>query len=160
MIYKKLLNILESLLSSLSLFSFFALIFVVLLQITSRLFLPWVFAWTEELSRILFITAVCIISPVALRHNEFVFVDLIINKIKNKIYLEIANNFLLILFLFIIAYSSIGFLNLGYANTSPVLKIPMWIIYSMPFISFLFMLIFSIEKIVNLGLYKLKKGLI
>ena len=151
-VINRLLNILEKLLSYVAFLCFISLIAVVTLQIASRLFLPWVFAWTEELSRFLFITVICCISPAALRHNELVFVDFLINRMKNKYILELLQNLMLIFFLASIVSGSFAFMTLGYANTSPVLKIPMWLSYAMPSISFIFLLLFSLEKTVILNL--------
>ncbi|MDN6323754.1 MAG: TRAP transporter small permease, partial [Halomonas sp.] len=61
---------------SLAVVALVAIAATVLLQICSRLFLPFSIAWTEELSRYLFIYMVALSAGVVLRQNRNISVEL------------------------------------------------------------------------------------
>lgn len=124
---KRLSRILSRILKIGTLLSSLALIGTVLLQIFARFLLASAPSWTEEASRFLFIYAISFAAGLAMKQKYYVHLDLIFNKLSKKgqhiLEFIIA---LLIVFLFgIFSFFSISFIQLGHAETSPSMSIPM-----------------------------------
>ncbi len=73
----RLVDWIERLFTVLAVLALLGLATAVLVQIGSRLFLPFSASWTEELSRYLFIYMVAFAAGVVLRHNRNVSVELV-----------------------------------------------------------------------------------
>lgn len=121
----------EKVLELMTILSFILLISVIFLQVFARFFLPKSPAWTEEVSRFLFIYSVMSAAPLALKKGEYVKVDLILNKFNNKSkkILNIVSLILITIFSFIIAYEGLTFGTLGIGQTSPAMGLSMHIPY-------------------------------
>lgn len=144
-------NYVEKTLETLVAFSFFLLIAVVFLQIFARFFLTKAPSWTEEASRFLFIYSVCLGAPLALKRGEYVRVDILINIIPKK-FQDILDGFIylvLTVFFAIIGYYGYIFGSLGFTQTSPAMRIPMYIPYMTIGISGIFLTIASIFKAIE-----------
>lgn len=130
---------------------FTALILVVSLQVFARFCLPQSPVWTEEASRFLFIYSVAFAAPIALKKNEYVKVDLIVNKLnsKVKIILEAFIYIVLSLFFLTLSYYSLPFAKLGIGQTSPAIGLSMFIPYASILILSFFIGMYSILKILE-----------
>ncbi len=129
--------------------SFAALISVVFLQVFARFLLPQAPSWTEEASRFLFIYSVAFSAPLALKRNEYVRVDLLINKIPEKIRnrIDALINIILSLFFLLITYHGLTFASLGMIQTSPAMALPMFIPYGSIAFSSVFIALYSSKKL-------------
>lgn len=119
-------------LSFLTILMFIGVIASVMTQIITR-YLPVSYPWTEELSRMMFVAAICFAAPVAYRDYEFVIVDLFIGKFPKKMKENVE--FLIcvsivILFVVVFKYGLALTIN-GYRQMSSTLGITMAIPYAM-----------------------------
>lgn len=131
--------------------SFVALILVVFIQVFSRFLLPSSPSWTEEASRFIFIYAIAFSAPLALKRNEYVRVDILLNKFSEKIQniIEYTICCVIVIFFIGIAYYGIEFASYGKNQTSPALGLEMIIPYSALAYSSIFVAYYSIERIIN-----------
>lgn len=131
--------------------SFTALISVVSLQVFARFMLPKAPSWTEEASRFLFIYSVAFSAPLALKRGEYVKVDIVVNKIPEKIVekLEGIIYAVLSIFFLVIAYHGYTYASLGTIQTSPAMALPMVIPYSSIAFTAVFITIYSVKRSVK-----------
>ncbi|GED23388.1 TRAP transporter small permease [Halomonas halmophila] len=118
------LDRLFALLASLALLGIAA---VVLLQVVARVALPFVPAWTEELSRYLFIYLVALSSGLVLRRNRHVNVELFQHLLSRRGQLLYRALCCLAVGLFaawMVPYA-MQYAQVGAFQTSPTLKVPM-----------------------------------
>lgn len=130
----------------------------VLLQISGRLFLPYSPAWTEELSRYLFIYMVALAAGVAIRRNQHVSVELYHHKLslKTRASYQILISLMIGAFACIaLPYAWIYALN-GTWQTSPALKVPMVYIFFSTVVLFALVLFYSAVGVVE-GLLAMRK---
>jgi len=130
---------------------FTALILVVSLQVFARFCLSQAPVWTEEASRFLFIYSVAFAGPIALKKNEYVKVDLIVEKLNSKVkmILEVLIYIVLSLFFLTLSYYSVPFAKLGIGQTSPAIGLSMFIPYASILVLSFFIGIYSILKILE-----------
>ncbi len=113
------------------------MVITVLLQVFMRYFLKNPLVWGDELSKYSLVFMTFIGASVALRERQLAIMELVIEKLPNKIkkYVKIFTylvSFVLLVFLF---YYSVVLLNDSSveAQLSPALQVPMkWIYFSMP----------------------------
>jgi TRAP-type C4-dicarboxylate transport system permease small subunit len=113
--------------------SLLGLVIIVLLQIITR-FLPFsVPVWTEEASRILFIYAVAFSAGLALKDKHYVNLDVFYNSLSRRFQsiVQVLNDFAVVLLFGIFCWQSFYFVGMGFAETSPSIKITM----AIPFLS-------------------------
>lgn len=113
-------------LSALTIITFLGVFAAVMTQIVTR-YLPVSYPWTEELSRMLFVAAVCFCAPVAYRDYEFVIVDVLIEYFPSKIrrYVNLMTSVaIIVLFVVIFRYGITLTIN-GHRQLMPTLGIPM-----------------------------------
>lgn len=124
---KRISRILSRILKYGTLLSTLALIGTVLLQIFARFLLESAPSWTEEASRFLFIYAISFASGLAMKQKYYVHLDLIFNKLspKGQQLLEFLIACLIVLLFGIFTFYSVQFIELGHAETSPSMSIPM-----------------------------------
>ncbi len=139
---------------------FTALMVVVVIQVIFRVF-PFGVApsWTEEVTRFLLIFGVTVSAPLALQDDRFVRVDLFINRFPlqvRKIIDIMTHMGLAIFFGGLIVYAYL-FAQNG-IQTSPALRIPMYIPYGSTVVLLLLLCIYSLKKIIHIGIHKEKKG--
>lgn len=113
--------------------SFSALVVTVVLQIITRFLIPGItLVWTEELSRFLFIYSVAFGAPLAMKNQEYVKVDVILELLPKKVR-DILETLIQIgsIALFVIVFiNSLEFIEIGTNQTSATLGIPMSVAYS------------------------------
>lgn len=103
------------------------LIAIVIIQIYARFLMEKAPAWTEELSRMVFIYSVSFASGLALRQNYFVRLDLWHSR-QNKRFnlaLKVLSNITALILFGIFLVCSVQFLKMGLAERSPGLTILM-----------------------------------
>lgn len=140
-------------LSTLTVVMFLGVFMTVMTQIITR-YLPVSYPWTEELSRMLFVAAVCFCGPIAYRDHEFVIVDILIDLLPGTIrkYVEVVINIgIIVLFAVIFKYGIDLAIN-GHRQLMPTLGIPMSTAYALiPFsaICFIYYAIIKIYKTIK-----------
>jgi TRAP-type C4-dicarboxylate transport system permease small subunit len=144
------IKVMDFILMAVTLIAFVGVIVVVTIQILSRQ-LPYSAIWTEELTRFLFIYAVCCGAPLALKRKEFINVDLLINLLPDKVKRVYDGIVYLIISIlcFAIAYYSATFISVGKGQTSATMAIDMSIIHASIGISVFFMAIYALIHVVE-----------
>ncbi len=147
----KLRKWLDLLLSTLTVLSFSGVIIVVTIQILSR-YLPYTAIWTEELTRYLFIYAVCFGAPLALLRGEFINVDLIFSKMAHgfRRFYEIIIYLVIIVLTITMVIEGFKFTLVGNVQASATMPFQMSVIHAAIFIMGLLLSFYSIMKIILL----------
>ena len=138
--------------------SVFLLIASVLLQIFARFFLTQAPPWTEEVSRLFFIFSVAFASPLALKTNYFIYLDVFYN-LMSRDWKERINIFILIttfLMFLILAFTSVKFVMMGMVEKSPSMGVKMSLAFSSMFILAIAICYFIGVKLIKL--YKKTKA--
>lgn len=106
---------------------FILLILTVLLQVFSRFFLVQAPPWTEELSRFFFIYSISFSCGLCVLENSYISINLIIKKFSNQNQFLIQKfiQYSIIIFMILIQFQSIKFLQVGSLQTSPSLGVNM-----------------------------------
>lgn len=123
----------------------------VLLQISGRLFLPFTLAWTEELSRYLFIYMVAFASGVAIRRHRHVNVELF----HHLLGLRARAGYQALICLLIGGFALMAlpaawqFAQNGAWQTSPSLRVPMLYIFFSTVLLFALVLFYSVIGLVE-----------
>ncbi|MPN28201.1 Sialic acid TRAP transporter permease protein SiaT [bioreactor metagenome] len=138
---------------------FSAMTLLILCQIVFRYVFSMPLAWTEELARYIFIWLIYIGASYAIVLNKHLKVEIILVLLndKKKRYLSLLSNFFFMIFSVIIVYYGVLMVYTMLfvrKQNSPVLKIPMGIIYSaVPFCAFLMLI-----RIIQHSILLIKKG--
>ncbi len=122
---------------------------VILLQVLFRYVLGNALTWSEEVARFMMIWMTFLIAPVAYRHGINVSLDFFASMMtgRMKVFLAIAINLLVILFLVIFFFESFGLIERGLKLKASTLSIKMAYIYLILPISFFLMFLIAIELI-------------
>lgn len=141
---------LDMLLSILTVVSFAGVIIVVTIQIMSR-YLPYNAIWTEELTRYLFIYAICFGAPLALIRGEYINVDMILAKMSHNVrrFYEIGIYVVLMVLFAVMIQTGYDFTLVG-TQTSATMPFKMSVIHVAILIMSLLLAFYSIVKIVKL----------
>ncbi len=117
----------------------------VLLQIAGRLFLPFTLAWTEELSRYLFIYMVALASGVAIRRHRHVNVELYHHLLGLRARAAYQALICLLIggFALMVLPGAWQFAQNGAWQTSPTLRVPMLYIFFSTVLLFALVLFYS-----------------
>ncbi|TQR18259.1 TRAP transporter small permease [Psychrobacillus soli] len=144
-------KIIERILGLLTVLSFAGVIITVTIQIMSR-YLPYTAIWTEELTRYFFLYAICFGAPLALLRNEFINVDLILNRMSNAFrrYYEIVIYIAILLLCAVMIYEGYRFTLIGHSQTSATMPFQMSFIHAAILIMSMFLAVYSVVKIVHL----------
>lgn len=142
------LKIISRILGFLSILCLTGLIIVVSMQILSR-YLPLSYVWTEELTRYLFLYAIGFAAPLALLRNEYINVDLIVNRFPETFrrYYDIGVYVLIALISAILIKEGWTFIEIGRAQMSATMPFSMSVIHASLFIMGVFLLIMSLVRI-------------
>lgn len=145
------LKFVERILGTLSILSFAGVIIIVTVQILSR-FLPFSYVWTEELTRYLFLFAISFGTPLALIRNEYINVDLLINKMKGNVrrFYDVGIYIAILVLTIVIAVQGYNFMLLGHSQRAATLPVQMSVVHASIFFMGLFISIFAVVKIVHL----------
>lgn len=118
------------------LISTLALIATVLLQIFARFLLESAPSWTEEASRILFIYAISFASGLAMKQDYYVQLDVFYRNLSPKTQrsLDLLIPILIFILFGLFTFFSFQFIQLGQAEKSPSMAIPMSVAFFSMFI--------------------------
>lgn len=138
-------------LATLTFLSFAGVIVIVTVQIVSR-FAPFSFIWTEELTRYLFLYAICFGAPLALMRGEFINVDLILNKMPNKLrrYYEVVIYLLIIALSVVMVIEGYQFTLIGRNQASATMPFQMSVIHAALVIMAVFLIYYAVLKVIDL----------
>ncbi|OLS38859.1 hypothetical protein BTR22_04195 [Alkalihalophilus pseudofirmus] len=145
------LKLLDRTLEVLTALCFIGIIVVVTMQISTR-FLPFSAVWTEELTRYLFIFAVSFGAPLAMKRQEFISIDFILNAIPERFrnYYTAFTQLLVIVMCSYIAYYGYYFMLLGQGQRSATMAIEMSWIHASIGLSMLLVGVYAIISIIDL----------
>jgi TRAP-type transport system small permease protein len=121
------------------------------MQIATRFF-PFSAVWTEELTRYLFIFAVSFGAPLAMKRQEFISIDFLLNAIPARFrnYYKAFTQLLVIVMSGYIAYYGYYFMLLGQGQRSATMNIEMSWIHASIGISMLFIGVYAVISIYDL----------
>ncbi|MCP1314409.1 MULTISPECIES: TRAP transporter small permease [unclassified Halomonas] len=122
-----------------------AIAVTVLLQVSSRLFLPISIAWTEELSRYLFIYMVALSAGVVMRQHRNISVELFHHGLgpRMKGAFQALICLMIGVFAFMVLPYAWQYAQNGAWQTSPTLRIPMLYIFFSTVVTFALLLLYS-----------------
>lgn len=148
MLFRKLI---DRTLALLTIVSFSGVIVLVTIQIISR-FAPFSFVWTEELTRYFFLYGICFGSPLALMRNEFINVDIILNRMPDNFrrYYEIFIYLSIILISAVIVVKGYEFILGGHNQSSATLPIQLSAVHAFLMIMGIFLVYYAVLKIIDL----------
>lgn len=156
---RKILDILEKICCLFVIVFGVALVFDVMLQIIGRYLFTQPVSWTEELSRYLLAGIVAFATPVVARRDQYIRVDVLLNRIpeRPRTALKAILDGITAVFLLTVAYHAISYVQIGKLQMSPVLRIPMQYIFASVFIGPALTAVFFAERSVD-GLKRTLKG--
>lgn len=131
----------------------------VVLQIAGRLFLPFSPAWTEELSRYLFIYMVALSSGAVIHHHRHVNVELFHHwlGLRGRALYQVLVCVLVGGFALIVLPYAWQYAQNGAWQTSPTLKVPMLYIFFSTVVLFALVLVYCVIGVIE-GLVALVRG--
>ena len=132
-----------------SVLSFGGMIACVILQVFSRFFMESTPAWTEELSRLLFIYSIAFGIAIAFKNDDLVKLDMISRYGSQKLHklLDKIVSLLIVFFGLAILVFSIDFVKSGLNETSPAMQFKMIYAFLAIPILMLNIVFFSLESI-------------
>lgn len=141
----RLIGWIDALFTGLAVVALVAIAGTVLLQISGRLFLPFPMAWTEELSRYLFVYMVALSAGVVLRRHHNVNVELFHHCLGPRARAGYQALVCLLIggFAWIVLPYAWQYAENGAWQTSPTLKVPMLYIFFSTVVLFLLLLVYS-----------------
>ncbi|PSL31658.1 TRAP-type C4-dicarboxylate transport system permease small subunit [Planomicrobium soli] len=144
-------KLIDRTLAFLTIASFSGVIIIVTIQIISR-FAPFSFIWTEELTRYLFLYGISFGAPLALMRNEFINVDMLLNKMPNNFrrYYEVLIYLTIILLSLVIVREGYNFTLLGNNQRSATMPFQMSVIHASLLILGVFLVFYAVIKIIDL----------
>ena len=142
------LKVFTRILGFLSVLFLSGLIIVVSMQILSR-YLTISYVWTEELTRYLFLFAIAFAAPLALLRNEYINVDLIVNRfpVTFRRYYDIGVYVLIAFISAILIREGWIFVEIGSIQASATMPIMMSWIHGSIFIMGVLLLLMSLVRI-------------
>lgn len=148
---KRIFDYLERILGFLVIILGAALVLDVILQVLGRYVLTRPVSWTEELSRYLLAWIVAFATPIVARKDQYIRVDMLLNKLPKKARgcCVCALDVIVAVFLLIVAYYAVSLVQVGALQKSPVLRISMSYLYTSVLIGPALTGIFFLEKAVN-----------
>lgn len=141
----RLIGWVDTLFTTLAVVVLVAIAGTVLLQISARLFLPFSLAWTEELSRYLFIYMVALSVGVVLRQHRNVSVELFHHTLgpRAKAFFQLLICLLIVGFAWLVLPHAWMYAQNGAWQTSPTLRIPMLYIFFSTVVMFALLLLYG-----------------
>jgi TRAP-type transport system small permease protein len=140
---KKLVNILNKFIKWILIILFFLLVVVVFLQVLFRFVLEQPLAWTEELSRYLLVWITFLGAGYGMSIKAHPSIEVLFEKVgpSFKKVLNVVTTILIIFFFWQIIVTSFEVIERSMVQTSPVLRIPMGLVYTViPISSVLFVI--------------------
>lgn len=139
---------------------FTALVINVTYQILTRnIFTAYSVVWTEEISRFLFIYSIVFAAPLAMKHREYVSVDLLLGMLSKRpqqvlnIIIDVVSAILFIL----VAIKGIEFIRTGIGQSSATIGMSMVFMHASMSITSSLIAIYGIINVLD-DIRKLKRG--
>ncbi len=147
--YSRFLDFLEKIEKFILTATVLIMMFTMLYQIILRYCFSAGNAWSEELTRYLFIFNVMIACAMAVRHGSHLQIDVLVSglKTKDKCILTLISTFLGICFMLFLLVYSVNLCVIASNNISPGLEIPMSIPYASMPIGTVLMILAALEVI-------------
>lgn len=144
-------KLIDGTLAFLTVLSFAGVIIIVTIQIISR-FAPFSFIWTEELTRYLFLYGIAFGAPLALMRNEFINVDMILNRMPDNFrrYYEVVIYLAIILLSLVMVVQGYSFTLLGDNQRSATMPFQMSVVHASLLIMSVFLVFYAVLKIIDL----------
>lgn len=119
---------------------------VVFLQTFCRFVIFRSLSWSEELSRYLFVAVIVLGTNLAITNHLFVRIEIIDNYLKGRaaVVMNLIRKGIMIFVNIIFVYSSYKLIIIGGYQTSPAMRIPMSLLYSIILIGFVLNVIASV----------------
>jgi TRAP-type C4-dicarboxylate transport system permease small subunit len=157
--YSKFLDVVEKIEKIVLAIAVAVMLFVMVYQVILRYIFSNSNAWSEELTRYLFIFEVIIASAIAIRKSSHLQVDVLIGRLKPRArcVFTICSTLVGIVFLCFLLLYSIQLVKTGGTNVSVGLQIPMSVPYSSVPIGAVLMILTSIEVVLK-NINMLRKG--
>ncbi|MFY0598216.1 MAG: TRAP transporter small permease [Cyclobacteriaceae bacterium] len=145
------MRILSKTLEAGTLLSTVAFIGSILFQIYARLFLPSAPSWTEEASRLFFVYAMSFAAGLAVKDNEYVFLDLFYERMKPSVQktIDVLVPGIVSLLFLIMGIFAIQYVQLGIPEKSPSIGISMAWIFGSVLVMSVTIAIYSIHEIID-----------
>ncbi|MGF1636221.1 MAG: TRAP transporter small permease [Cyclobacteriaceae bacterium] len=134
------------------LLSMVGMIGAVLIQVYSRFFLDSAPNWTEEGARIFFVYVVAFGAGLGIQNGSFVRLELMGSKLPEKLQasLELFIQISVLIFMAVMTWQSCLFVQIGHAETSPTLDMPMSLVFFSMVLLMASMAVFTLPKIYSL----------
>lgn len=128
-----------------------AFVSMVLLQIVARFAFTQAPSWTEEAARMLFVYTISFAAGLGLRARAYVSMDLLYNRLPEPLQkgVDLLNDVLVVLLFGLMLAYSFSFIELGLAETSPSLRVPMAIPFAATTVMAACMVFFGFLDVVN-----------
>ncbi len=141
--------IMDKILETGAFLSFLGMITVVTIQVVARYALPKAPPWTEEAARIFFVYTVSFAAGLAVKMGAFVSVDTFINMLSTtkQRMLKLCMYVVIALFMGLIAYQSLTYIQVGRIQTSPALRVPMSYVFASTCIGPFFIGVYSVIEL-------------
>ncbi|HSH47168.1 MAG TPA: TRAP transporter small permease [Halomonas sp.] len=141
----RLINWADILFTTLAVVALIAIASTVLLQISARLFLPFSLAWTEELSRYLFVYMVALSAGVVLHKHRNVSVELFHHALglRARAAFQLLICLLITVFAWLVLPHAWAYAQNGAWQTSPTLRVPMLYIFFSTVVMFALLLFYG-----------------
>lgn len=130
--WDKAIRSLNKLTESITMSLLLAMVCLVLLQVFSRILIGSSFSWTNELARYMLVWLVFLGGGIVFQHGAHIGMEALVEKFSANIQriIQILVSVICILFFIILIVIGTEFSNTSMTLTSPALKIPMGIVYS------------------------------
>lgn len=154
--YKATMDVLNRILLVLSLVTLAAMVVVIIYQVFARQILGSSPAWTEEISRLLFVWVSFFGIAYGFREKLHIAVGLLVNKFPEKVQFvfDFVTKLLIIAFGVILLYYGIQFSILTSKSTMPATGLPSSVLYACIPITGLYVVLNGIELLFKKGLHQ------
>lgn len=121
----------------------------ILIQIFARLFLATAPSWTEEAARVFFVLAIGCSAGLALRSGEYVNFDFFYQKMSPvwRRRIDFLIDLLTVVLFALFTFYAVQFTVLGWAESSPSLKLPMAIPFAGMLILGFSLLVYAVDRL-------------
>lgn len=137
--FKKVFNTIQKICSFIVSLALLSMIAVVFLQTFCRFVIFRSLPWSEELSRYLFVAVIVMGANLAITNHLFVRIEIIDGYLKGKAAaaMDLVRKMIMIFVNIILVYSSYKLIIIGGYQTSPAMRLPMSLLYSVILVGFI-----------------------
>lgn len=148
---KSLDNILDKVLSLLSVLLYGGMTIVVLIQIAARYADNLTVSWTEEMTRLLFVFIIALGSGLSLKYGAYADVDILYERFPRPLQKVsyILNYVFILIFNVVAIVSGLNFIEVGKRALSPAMRIPMGYLHATIFIFGIVSAFYTVMKFIE-----------